>query len=169
MAIGLQRGNPLIDNRDLRLLNLKREDEIFQRNKIFIEAWQKASSCRKVARKFRMTVRATQMKAARLRGEKIPLKTFRRNSWTKHQLSEMISLAKKSYTEPKRLKADKIILAWNSSKSIDEAIEKTGIPEKALQPYISKWRRRGAPLKYFRDRPNREKIIRIASDSIKRK
>lgn len=153
----------MIDNRDLRLINVKSQDQAYYNHRIFIETWQQAASLKDVTRKLRLSIHQAVSKALFLRSRhKIPLKYFKFRP-TPAQVIALRQLALASYRpDPRAVPMDKFIRTWNRSNSLRAVAKTFNIPLLYTSALGSKLRRLGLKLRMFRRGPNSdENFVRL--------
>ena len=136
------------NNDDLRLRNIKKEDELFFKHKIFIETVNSSKSGKEAARRLSLPLEVMMKKAYYLRSlGALGLKTF-------HLTVEEVSKLKKiaAATAPKKTVFDEkreMIIAWNKMPSIKEFAEKFGMTRYEARKWGGGLRAQGYDLKKF--------------------
>lgn len=144
----------MIDNRDLRLLNLKEEDKIFYNHQIFIVAWQRAKSLDELSRRLKTDKRLLTKKAQNLRRRGILLKRFKNlESFPIKMISELRRIAAKEFkaSEALRVNGAEFISFWGKAKNIQEVCDRFNQTRKQVVSRAGKYRYiHKVPLKRFR-------------------
>ena len=124
----------MIDNSDLRLLNIKDEDLVYLKNKQFIVAWQTSKNLAEVARKTGLSVGDASDRASWLRRRHhFPLKRYREkiNFFPTKKIKELKALAK-SLNPTTELDASRLIKLWIQNVPIPKISEILRIPKKRV-------------------------------------
>lgn len=153
-----RRGNQIKNNDDLRLINIKKEDELFYNHKIFIVTWQRADTVEEVCKKLRISTRSAVCKAQYLRRQGIALKKFMVRI-RMQDLPKLRALALKTIKGAPPTTADKFVLEWNRARSVADLCEKFNWSPSYVNHKASVFRSYGIHMKYFsrgRRRPRRQ-------------
>ena len=144
----------MIDNSDLRLINIKKEDELFYKHKIFVMVWQRAGTTEEVARKLGISAKDAVQKANRLRVGGIALKRFRHSIlFPKANRKELNEIAKKYLRAPSKthINPKEFVRVWQEAGSLNEVAAYFKESPRLIQGRASHYRDRyKLPLKSFR-------------------
>lgn len=160
--------NPrILNNSDLREINIKREDKMFYDHKIFIVTWQRAASVEEVCKKLRISRKAACQKALYLRQNKVPVKKFLTYDFLKNR-EKLAAVARKypAKDNPNAFDAERYIRVWQKAPSVQVAARQLGVTARVVTFRIMNLRRLGIDLKRFRmpRRNNVDQLKKIAHD-----
>lgn len=140
----------MIDNSDLRLLNLSKKDELYYRHKFFIATWQKANSVSDVCKKLHIPRNTASNRANAMRKAGIALKRFHLPG-PKENLAVLrkVALASMPKTKP-TIDSVAFVKYWNTkAKSVKDVAAHFKTPYFRIQSRAGKLRAMGIPLRYF--------------------
>lgn len=152
-------------NDDLRRINIKREDELFYKHKIFIVAWQRADDPLEVAKHFRMTQQGALNKASWLRAQGVPLKTYKLR-FTRAKIKELSSLAKKHGGQTKRFNHEEFVKLWQAG-GPQLTMKSLGMTNSAAKTLAYNLRQAGVPLRSWHQKIHPAKLKKIISPTTK--
>lgn len=142
----------MIDNRDLRLINVSEKDMLLFKYKVFIETVNKCSSAIEAARKLRMTPQAVSWKIWKLRRQGVKVNGFRLRRLQMEALRKMAADLSPEKTAWDR--AAGWVKRWQKAASVKEFAEGLGITRQHAHAWARQMRWHKVPLKLHTAKPS---------------
>lgn len=152
----------VLNNTDLRELNLTDADKKFFAHKPFVMSWQRAENPAEVAKKHNMTQKAVIQKANWLR-KWIPLKRFN-HRLDPETIARLSVLAKELCSNTEPLDYEEIVRTWETAPSPRSAAAQLGIPGRKLTEIIANLRRHIPELRRFKSERNMPALKKLVKD-----